>query len=131
MFLLLSVLQVGVEEGEERGCCQECPGQLGEDVGKDGSPGEATPHGERNRDRRVDVRPADGTDRLDRQHDGDPPDDRNLPEPALSPGKDGSVDCPAPEEDQEVRSQALCQALLDQGGSVLMHDESLILGPVV
>ena len=85
MFLLLSGLEVRVEKDEQRGGCQECPGQLGEDVEARRTAGETAPRRKRQGDRRVDVCPADGTDRVDRQHDGDPPDDRHLPEPALAP----------------------------------------------
>ena len=85
MFLVLSVCQVRAEEDKQRGGSDESPRELGEDVGNHGSTRESSPHGESQGDRRVDVCPADGPDRVGCQHDGDSPDDRHLPEPALRP----------------------------------------------
>ena len=44
--------------------------------------------------------------------------------PLWRPGEDGSVHGPASEEDQEIRSQALRQGLLEQRGLFVIHEDS-------
>ena len=73
--------------------------------------------------------PADRTDRVDRQHDGDSPDNRHLPEPALSPGEHRRMDRAAAEQYEEVRSHELRHALVAQGRYVRDSRSLLASGP--
>ena len=57
------------------------------------------------------MRAADGAGHVDRQHDGQPPHDRHLPQPALRAGQHGAVNHAAAEQHQEIGPEELGETL--------------------
>ena len=65
----------------------KAPDALRENVTGDVPPRESAPERERQRHRRIDVRAAHSAHGVNRQHDPDGPDDRDLPHALLGPGE--------------------------------------------
>src|ERR1019366_6038324 len=114
------------EENEEARRRQHRAAELADDVRQHRAERETAPRGKGDGDGGIDVRAAETADAVYRDHDGDAPDDGDLPNAGLGAAQNRRVDRAAAEEDEQKGAERFADATGDERRFRLSHNHPKI-----